>query len=333
MNDIKKVKALNESTNDTNFSSHIPVLLEETMDLLNIKPGGIYVDCTLGAGGHSAAILRKLNSDNGNKDSKKIGHLYCFEQDKQIIEEAETRLKKIGTNYTIINDNFMNIALDLKKYQVSKVDGILYDLGVSSLQIDSKERGFSYLQDGPLDMRMNQEQSLSAYDVVNNYSAKDLTDILYNYGEESYAKNIVKKIIENRPIASTLELVNVIKKALPAAVLRKDKHPAKKTFQAIRIEVNKELSVFSKSLEDAVTLLNPKGRVAVITFHSLEDRLCKHFFKKLTTLDLPSDLPFIPQGYEIDYELITRKSVQPSDNEQKNNSRSHSARLRVIEKK
>ena len=301
---------------------HIPVLLNETIELLNIKEDGIYVDCTLGGAGHSSEILKRIPN----------GHLYCFDQDEYAIKKADEKLKLIGSNYTIINANFVNIKEELNNFGINQVDGILYDLGVSSFQIDMPERGFSYLNDGPLDMRMDQNQTLSAYNIVNEYSESDLIKILYQYGEESNAKLIARKIVNSRPINSTLELVEIIKKALPAKVLRKEKHPAKKTFQALRIEVNKELIVFKQSIEQAVELLKVGGRCAVITFHSLEDRICKHFFKSLTELDLPKDLPYIPNGYEINYKLITRKSVQASDNELKINSRSRSARLRVIEK-
>ena len=301
---------------------HIPVLLNETIELLNIKKDGIYVDCTLGGGGHSSEILKRIPN----------GHLYCFDQDKYAIKKANERLSKIGNNYTIINSNFVNLKEELEKLDVTEVDGILYDLGVSSFQIDIPERGFSYLVDGPLDMRMDQNQSLTAEQVVNEYSEKDLIRILYQYGEENNAVIIVKKIINSRPINTTLQLVDIIKKALPAKVLRKEKHPAKKTFQALRIEVNKELIVFKESIEQAVELLKVNGRCAVITFHSLEDRICKHYFKSLTEFDLPKDIPFIPEGYEIKYNLVTRKSVQASESELNLNSRAHSARLRVIER-
>ncbi len=301
---------------------HIPVLLNETIELLNIKEDGIYVDCTLGGAGHSSEILKRIPN----------GHLYCFDQDEYAIKKADEKLKLIGSNYTIINANFVNIKEELNNFGINQVDGILYDLGVSSFQIDMPERGFSYLNDGPLDMRMDQNQTLSAYNIVNEYSESDLIKILYQYGEESNAKLIARKIVNSRPINSTLELVEIIKKALPSKVLRKEKHPAKKTFQALRIEVNKELIVFKQSIEQAVELLKVGGRCAVITFHSLEDRICKQYFKSLCEYNLPKDLPFIPDEYEIKYNLITRKSVQASDNELNLNSRSHSARLRVIEK-
>lgn len=301
---------------------HIPVLLKETIDSLNIKEDGIYVDCTLGGAGHSSEILKKLTT----------GHLYAFDQDKMIIEKSSKRLAEIGKNFTIIQDNFVNIKSCLEAHGVTKVDGILYDLGVSSFQLDIPERGFSYQHDAPLDMRMDQTKDFSAYDVVNMYSEQELRKVLLEYGEEKFAGLIVKKIIKSRPIETTYQLVEVIKSALPAAVLRKEKHPAKKTFQAIRIEVNKELIVFRKSLIDAFDLLNKNGRISVITFHSLEDRICKHMFKDKCSLDLPPDLPIIPEGYSIDFQLVNKKAIIASQEELAINNRSHSAKLRVIER-
>jgi 16S rRNA (cytosine1402-N4)-methyltransferase len=301
---------------------HIPVLLNETIEGLNIKPNGIYVDCTMGGAGHSSVILSKIPN----------GHLYCFDQDEMVIEKSKARLESISNNFSIINENFINIKSALEELGVTKVDGILYDLGVSSFQLDIPERGFSYQHNAPLDMRMDQTKDFSAYDVVNSYSEQELKKVLYEYGEEKFASLIVKKIIKSRPIETTYQLVDVIKSALPAAVLRKEKHPAKKTFQAIRIEVNKELIVFRKSLEDAFTILNKNGRIAVITFHSLEDRICKHMFKEKCTLDLPHDLPVIPEGYTIDFELVNKKAIIASQEELAMNNRSHSAKLRVIER-
>lgn len=301
---------------------HIPVLLNETIDSLNIKPNGIYVDCTMGGAGHSSEILKRLHN----------GHLYCFDQDEMVIENSKKRLEEVSKNFTIINDNFVNIKDALSEIGVTKVDGILYDLGVSSFQLDIPERGFSYQHDAPLDMRMDQTKDFSAYDVVNNYSENELKKVLYEFGEEKFAGLIVKKIIKNRPINTTYQLVETIKSALPAAVLRKEKHPAKKTFQAIRIEVNKELIVFRESLKDAFEMLNIGGRIAVITFHSLEDRICKHMFKEKCTLDLPSDLPVIPDGYTIDFKLVNKKAIIASQEELAINNRSHSAKLRVIER-
>lgn len=301
---------------------HIPVLLNETIEGLNIKKDGIYVDCTMGGAGHSSEILKRLTT----------GHLYCFDQDQMVIEKSKKRLEEVGSNFTIIQDNFVNIKSGLENLGITHVDGILYDLGVSSFQLDIPERGFSYQHDAPLDMRMDQTKDFSAYDVVNMYSENELRKVLLEYGEEKFAGLIVKKIIKNRPIETTYQLVEVIKSALPAAVLRKEKHPAKKTFQAIRIEVNKELIVFRKSLMDAFDLLNKNGRICVITFHSLEDRICKHMFKEKCTLDLPHDLPIIPVGYHIDFELVNKKAITASQEELAINNRSHSAKLRVIER-
>ena len=251
--------------------THYSVLLKESIDMLNIKPDGIYVDCTLGGGGHSLEILKKLTT----------GHLYAFDQDKYAIEKARLRLKDHLDKLTIINTNFANILPALNDLGVEHVDGIIYDLGVSSFQFDIPERGFSYRFDGPLDMRMNQDDSLSAYDIINNYSENELKRILYEYGEEKFAPSIARLIVKTRatkPIETTFELVEVIKKALPAAVLRKPGHPAKQTFQALRIEVNGELDVLKESLEDALKLLNKEGRVVVITFQSLEDRIVKQIY-------------------------------------------------------
>ena len=301
---------------------HLPVMLNEVIDLLKIKKNGIYVDCTLGGAGHSSEILKRIPE----------GHLYAFEQDEMVIASSSAKLKNIGDNFTIIHDNFVNLKNDLANLGIDKVDGIFYDLGVSSFQLDIPERGFSYQHDAPLDMRMDQRSDLSAYEVVNNYSEDDLKRVLYEYGEERYAPLIVKKIIQNRPINTTTELVDVIKAALPSSVLRKEKHPAKKTFQAIRIEVNQELAVFRGSLKDAFTLLNKDGRIVVLTFHSLEDRLCKQMFKEETSLDLPPDLPFIPEGYDVKFQLVNQKVITASPEELAINNRSHSAKLRAIEK-
>ena len=304
---------------------HFSVLLNESIEALNIKPDGIYVDCTLGGGGHSSKILEKLTT----------GKLYCFDQDEYAIEVASKKLSQISNNFEIIYSNFVNIKSCLNELGVDKVDGILYDLGVSSFQLDIGERGFSYNSDALLDMRMDQNASLTARDVVNEYSLDELTKIFYDYGEEKFSYLIAKKIVSTRnikPINTTFELVEIIKSALPAAVLRKGKHPAKKIFQAIRIEVNKELSVFQKSLEDAFELLNDEGRIVVITFHSLEDRLCKRMFKEKSTVNLPSDMPIIPKEYLPKYELVFKKAINPSDEELEVNNRSHSAKLRAIKK-
>lgn len=305
--------------------SHISVLLNESIQQLNIKENGIYVDCTLGGGGHSSEILKRIPN----------GHLYAFDQDSFAINTADEKLKKIASNYTLINENFANIKVALEEENVDGVDGILYDLGVSSFQLDIPERGFSYRFDGPLDMRMDQTAELDAYTVVNTYDEKSLVRILFEYGEEKFARLIARKIVterEKKPIETTLELVEIIKKALPASALRNSSHPAKQTFQAIRIEVNHELDILKKALDDGLSLLNKKGRMVVITFHSLEDRIVKKLFKEKTTLQLPKDLPYIPEGYEIEYKLINSKVILPSESEISNNLRSHSAKMRVIEK-
>lgn len=304
---------------------HIPVLLNEAIEALNINPTGIYVDCTLGGGGHSSEILKKLTT----------GKLISFDQDEYAIKVAEKRLSAISNNFTIVHSNFVNLKSCLEELGIDKVDGILYDLGVSSFQLDIGERGFSYNTEAPLDMRMDQNAPLSAWNVVNEYPVKELTKIFYDYGEEKFSSNIAKKIEQyrkNKSIDTTIELVNIIKSALPAAVLRKTGHPAKKIFQAIRIEVNKELSVFQKSLEDAFKVLNVEGRIVVITFHSLEDRLCKRMFKEKSSVNLPSDMPVIPKEYLPEFELVFKKAVIPSDDELAVNNRSHSAKLRAIKR-
>ena len=305
--------------------NHISVLLNESIQQLNIKKNGVYVDCTLGGGGHSSEILKRIPN----------GHLYAFDQDSFAINTADEKLKKIASNYTLINENFVNIKVALEEENVYGVDGILYDLGVSSFQLDIPERGFSYRFDGPLDMRMDQTAELDAYTVVNTNDEKSLVRILFEYGEEKFARLIARKIVserEKKPIETTLELVEIIKKALPASALRNSSHPAKQTFQAIRIEVNHELDILKKALEDGLSLLNKNGRMVVITFHSLEDRIVKKLFKEKTTLQLPKDLPYIPEGYEIEFKLINSKVILPSESEISNNLRSHSAKMRVIEK-
>ena len=266
---------------------HISVLLDECIENLNIKEDSVIVDCTLGYGGHSSEILKRVTK----------GKLYSFDQDDDAIASARERLNKIGNNYEIIKSNFVHLEEEIKKRE-NKVDGILYDLGVSSPQLDEKDRGFSFHGDASLDMRMDKSNPLSAYEVVNNYSYEELTNILYKYGEEKYASSIVKKIIQAREvkkIETTLELVEIIKSAVPEKYKR-DKHPARKTFQAIRIEVNKELDVFESSLNQALDLINVGGRICVITFHSLEDRICKTIFKEVTEVDKNfKNMPIIPE--------------------------------------
>lgn len=300
---------------------HFSVLLHEGIEALAIKPDGIYVDATLGGGGHSSEILKQLTT----------GHLYSFDQDSYAIGVATERLNKIGSNYTIIKANFVDLKEKLQELNISHIDGIIYDLGVSSFQFDDEARGFSYNTDAKLDMRMNQEQKLSAWDIVNSYSKEELTQIFYKYGEEPFSSKIASEIVKSRPINTTLELVEVIKKSLPQKVLNKKGHPAKQVFQALRIAVNDELRVFETSLIQAIDLLNLGGRVAVISFHSLEDRICKHTFKEYSEINIPKGLPIVNNELPT-LKLITKHPILPSDEELSLNRRSHSAKLRVAEK-
>lgn len=304
---------------------HKSVLLEEAIEYLDIKPDGIYVDATTGGGGHSSKILAKLTT----------GHLYCFDQDDYAFMRSKPRLDAIGSNYTFVKSNFVNIKEELNKLGVAKIDGILYDLGVSSFQFDIPERGFSYNYDAPLDMRMNQEQPLTAHTIVNTYSYEDMLKIFYRYGEDAFSKQIARAIERERaikPINTTFELVDVIKKALPAKVLRQKGHPAKQTFQALRIAVNDELRVFEVSIKDALEMLNKNGRAVVITFHSLEDRICKTVFKEASTIDVPEGLPVMITE-EAPFELVCRKPILPTEDELKENNRAHSAKMRVLRKR
>lgn len=304
---------------------HKSVLLEEAVENLNIKNDGIYVDATTGGGGHSSLILGKLTT----------GHLYCFDQDEFAFSKTKPRLDAIGSNYTFVHSNFVNLKSELNKLGIEKIDGIIYDLGVSSFQFDIPERGFSYKYDAPLDMRMNQNQELNARTIVNQYPYEEIVKILYRYGEESFAKQIARGIEKERaikPIETTFELVDVIKKSLPAKVLRQKGHPAKQTFQALRIAVNDELRVFEVSIKDALEMLNSDGRAVVITFHSLEDRICKTVFKEASTLDIPEGLPIVITE-EAPFELITKKPILPSEEELIENNRAHSAKMRVIRKR
>lgn len=307
--------------------SHITVLLNEAVEGLNIKEDGIYVDCTLGGGGHSSKILSQLTT----------GHLYCFDQDEIAIEAASKRLSAISDNFTIISTNFKNIKSALNELGVEHVDGILYDLGVSSPQFDEASRGFSYNQDARLDMRMDLRQKLDAYEIVNHWDYNDIVRILFKYSEEKFAKNIARKIEQKRaikPIETTFELVEVIKEAIPAAARRSGGHPAKRTFQALRIAVNDELNVFHESLKDSLDLLNVGGRISVITFHSLEDRICKQMFKDVSEMkDVPPGLPVIPDELKPKFALVNKKPILPTDQELEDNHRAHSAKLRVIERK
>lgn len=308
---------------------HITVLLNEAVDGLNIKPDGTYVDCTLGGGGHSGLILSKLS---GN------GKLYSFDQDITAINFNKDKFKEENElgKINFIKSNFRNISEELNKRNISGVDGILYDLGVSSPQFDNADRGFSYNYDAPLDMRMDQSQSLTARDVVNDWSYEQLVKIFFRYGEEKFAKSIarrIEKVRQQTPIETTGQLVDLIKEAIPAKARRKGGHPAKKTFQAIRIAVNDELGALEESLEQALDLLNPGGRISVITFQSLEDRLVKVMFKQKTSLpELPPGLPVIPDSQKVEYKLITRKPIVPGEDEITHNNRAHSAKLRIIEK-
>ncbi len=307
------------------MSEHITVLKEEAVDALNIKDDGIYVDATLGGGGHSSLILSKL----------KKGHLYSFDQDDYAISRAKEKLDTVGNNYTIIKSNFVNLKERLNELGVYHIDGILYDLGVSSFQFDMEERGFSYRLDGPLDMRMNQNQELSAKTIVNEWPVSKLIEIFYRYGEEKFAKQIafqIDKVRHEKEISTTFELVDIIKSALPQKVLKQKGHPAKQVFQALRVAVNDELTVFEKSLLDALDMLNSDGRAVVITFQSLEDRICKSIFKEKSTLDIPEGLPVIIKE-EASFELISRKPILPSEEELNNNNRSHSAKMRILRKR
>ena len=304
---------------------HISVLLEESISSLNLKENSIIVDCTLGYGGHSSNILARI----------KKGFLFAFDQDSEAIRHSTDRLNAVGTNFTIIKSNFVHLKEKLKEQGVDKVDGVLFDLGVSSPQLDEKERGFSYHEDARLDMRMDKDNPLSAYEVVNNYSKEQLANIFYKYGEDKFSNNIAKKIVEyrqNKKIETTLELVEIIKTAVPMK-FRIDKHPARQIFQAIRIEVNNELGVIEPAINQALDLLNVSGRVAVITFHSLEDRLVKNIFKEKCAIDPKlKGMPNIPAEYLPDFELVVNKAINPSEEEIKNNPRARSAKLRVIER-
>ncbi len=301
---------------------HYSVLLNESIDLLNIKENGIYVDCTLGYAGHSKEILKRL----------KNGFLYAFDQDMEAIKYSEEELKKISNNFEIIHANFSSLKSELDNRGIDHVDGILFDLGFSSPQIDNESRGFSFMKDAALDMRMDQTNKKSAYDVVNNYNLEDLTNIFYKYAEEKYSRSIAKNIISSRPINTTLELVDVIKKSVPVSYAL-TRHPERVIFQAIRIEVNNELGVLESTLPDAINLLNKDGRIAVITFHSLEDRIVKHIFKSNSEVpDIVKGLPDIPDGYKPKIKLINKKPIVASDREINENSRSKSAKLRVIER-
>ena len=298
---------------------HKSVLLNESIEYLNIRPDGTYIDATLGYAGHSGEILARLETE---------GFLFAFDQDIDAVTYSTNKLSAIGNNFKIFHTNFKN----MKDFINTKVDGILFDLGVSSPQLDEQERGFSFHKDAPLDMRMDKREKLSAKEVVNTYSLEKLTDILYVYGEEANAKSIAKGIVSSRPINSTLELAEVIKNNVPLSYRRKG-NPCRKTFQAIRIEVNNELGILEKSLLDAFSLLNKGGRLCVITFHSLEDRIVKNTFNNLSKeSELAKKLPVVPDELEPKGKLITKKPIVPTEEELELNKRSRSAKLRVIEK-
>ena len=308
---------------------HYTVMKKETVDGLNIKPDGIYVDCTLGGAGHSEYLLQQLNEQ---------GRLYAFDQDQHAIDHAKIRLAPFVEKGQVvfIKRNFRHLAQALAEQGITKVDGILYDLGVSSPQLDEAQRGFSYHQDAPLDMRMDQHAPLSAYHVVNEYEYSELVKIFFRYGEEKFSKQIareIERVRQQKPIETTGELVEIIKDVIPAPARRKGGHPAKRIFQAIRIAVNDELGVIEDTLEQAIALLNLHGRISVITFHSLEDRIVKTIFKEYSTAkDLPPGIPMIPEAFQPELKQITRKPMTPSEEELTENNRSRSAKLRIVEK-
>lgn len=308
---------------------HTTVLLHEAIAALNVRPDGIYVDCTLGGGGHSREILQQLGPE---------GHLYSFDQDQTAIDYNQSNLATYleRGQVTFIKSNFANLKTELDARGLDHVDGVVYDLGVSSPQFDDAARGFSYQHDAPLDMRMDQSQKLTAQTVVNTWPYADLVRIFYRYGEEKFSKQVARLIERERavqPIVTTGQLVEIIKNAIPARARRTGGHPAKRVFQAIRIAVNNELGVLETSLEQAIDLINVHGRVSVITFQSLEDRLVKTIFKEHSDLpELPPGLPVIPAEMQPDYRLVSRKLVVPSDAEIEANRRARSAKLRAIER-
>jgi len=306
---------------------HYSVLLNETIDNLNIKPDGIYVDGTLGGAGHSSCIAAKLSDG---------GRLFGIDQDEDAIKAASERLRPYEDKVTIIRDNYENAVSRIKELGVNEVDGILLDLGVSSFQLDNEERGFSYRYDTPLDMRMDRRQELTAREIVNEFSEMELFHIIKNYGEDKFAKNIAKHIVANRkqkPIETTFELNEIIKAAIPARMREKGGHPSKRTFQALRIACNRELEVLENSLDGMIDFLAPGGRICVITFHSLEDRIVKNNFRKNENpCTCPPEIPICVCGKKSKGKVITRKPILPSEKELEENSRSKSAKLRVFEK-
>ncbi|MDQ0159188.1 16S rRNA (cytosine(1402)-N(4))-methyltransferase RsmH [Alkalibacillus salilacus] len=306
---------------------HYSVLNEETIKGLNIRPDGIYVDCTLGGAGHAQRICELLNRD---------GRFIAFDQDQTALEYAQSLLQGYEAQVDFMNRNFVTLTETLNELGISEVDGILFDLGVSSPQLDEGERGFSFHKDAPLDMRMDQSEDLTAYEVVNEWSYESLVSIFFKYGEEKFSKQIARQIErkrEEKPIETTLELVDVIKEAIPAFARRKGGHPGKRIFQAIRIAVNDELNVFQDALHQAARKLAVGGRLAVITFHSLEDRICKQAMKKWSSEPpIPKDIPLLPEEVQPPFEMVTRKPIVPSESELDENRRSRSAKLRIVEK-
>jgi len=307
------------------MAEHESVLKNEVLEQLHIKEDGVYVDCTLGRAGHATEIANRLGD---------AGLLIGFDQDDTAIKAAKEILPKHNT--ILIHANFRHLKKELQRRNIDEVDGFLFDLGVSSPQLDEAERGFSYHQEARLDMRMDRRQSLSAYHIVNEWSMKDLADMIYAYGEERFSRQIARLIVQerkNKPIETTLELVDIIKRAIPAPARRKGGHPAKRTFQALRIAVNDELSSFTEALQDAAEMLAIEGRIAVITFHSLEDRICKQSFRKWSTpIQVPRGLPIVPDDHEPPFTLITRRPILPTEEELARNRRARSAKLRVAKK-
>lgn len=305
---------------------HKSVLLNETIDGLNIKPDGIYVDGTLGGGGHAYEVCRRL----GEK-----GSIVGIDQDAAAIEAASARLKDFGEKVTIVRSNYCDMKSKLHELGIDKVDGIVLDLGVSSYQLDTAERGFSYREDAPLDMRMDTRQKMTARDIVNDYTEADLYRVIRDYGEDKFAKNIAKHIVQARavkPVETTAELSEIIRASIPMKFRKKSGHPAKRTFQAIRIELNRELDVLRDSLDDMIDLLNPGGRLCIITFHSLEDRIVKSAFRKNENpCTCPPDFPVCVCGKKSKGSIITKKPILPSEEELEYNSRSKSAKLRIFE--
>ncbi len=305
---------------------HKSVLLNETIDGLNIKPDGIYVDGTLGGGGHAYEVCRRL----GEK-----GSIVGIDQDAAAIEAASARLKDFGEKVTIVRSNYCDMKSKLHELGIDKVDGIVLDLGVSSYQLDTAERGFSYREDAPLDMRMDTRQKMTARDIVNDYTEADLYRVIRDYGEDKFAKNIAKHIVQARavkPVETTAELSEIIRASIPMKFQKKSGHPAKRTFQAIRIELNRELDVLRDSLDDMIDLLHPGGRLCIITFHSLEDRIVKSAFRKNENpCTCPPDFPVCVCGKKSKGSIITKKPILPSEEELEYNSRSKSAKLRIFE--